>query len=155
MSRSLHTRLRWSFPAVLALALACGEGDGATEPAGDSSVAADAPGVPDVPAPRTAELTYHHDIQPIYRTWCADCHTGDSPTDCAGETCFVDFYEALHFMAKTCADWNMAKCGLKRIQDTAADLPNKLVGKDGKPVILPDADIDRISRWIDLGMPER
>ncbi len=104
---------------------------------------------------RSAELTYIHDIQPIYRAWCGDCHSGTAPAGCAGNTCFVDFYEALHFAAKTCSGWNMAQCGLKRVKDTAAGLPNKLIGKDGQPVLVPDADIDRITRWIALGLPER
>jgi hypothetical protein len=111
-------------------------------------------------APDTATkttLTYHQDIQPIYEKHCGFCHAGCSPDGCAGNTCFVTYFEALLYPAPICGDqMNIAECGLYRIEFTkTSDGPNdlKLLGPGNAPIIVPDEDIATIAQWISQGMP--
>ena len=106
-------------------------------------------------APDTATkttLTYHQDIQPIYEKHCGFCHAGCSPDGCAGNTCFVTYFEALLYPAPICGDqMNIAECGLYRIEFTkTSDGPNdlKLLGPGNAPIIVPDEDIATIAQWI-------
>ena len=107
---------------------------------------------------RPATLTYDGLIQPILMEWCGDCHTGELPEDCSGNTCFVNIYEHLFVPSASQAcdtGFNVGECGLYRIEATKdPNDSNNLIGLNG-PIIVPDHEVKLLKTWIqDLGMPK-
>jgi hypothetical protein len=107
--------------------------------------------------PEPAEMSYEGQVQPILEKWCGDCHTGNAPGVCPGDTCFVSFFDDILLPAETCEGHTKAECGLRRIEasrdPTTTD--DDLTGLMG-PIVLPDDDYEILRRWIrELGAPER
>ncbi len=132
--------------------MGCDSSDGYVE---NTPMAADTDSSEDV---RPNTLTYDGLIQPILYEWCGDCHVGERPEDCSGDTCFVNIYEHLFVpsASKACdTGFNVGECGLYRIEATKnPNDPQNLIGLNG-PIIVPDDEVEMLRVWIrDLGMPK-